>query len=61
MAFLLNNAEAQVSGTAVATDGSNTGGTNADAFTAAVIGANMTLTFDSGQAEHGTNAFKIAR
>lgn len=58
--LLLNNAEAQASGTAVATDGSNTGGTNSDAFTSAIIGANMTLTFDNAVKAHGSNGYKLA-
>lgn len=58
---LLNNAEAQTSGTAVATDGSNTGGTNANAFNAAVIGANMSLTFDNTHPAHGTNGYKMTQ
>lgn len=53
---LINNAEAQASGTTVTT--ANSGGTNADAYDAIVIGALATLTFDNTHAAHGTNAFK---
>jgi hypothetical protein len=53
---LINNAEAQSSGTTVTTG--NSGGTNADAFNAVTIGGLATLTFDSTHAAHGTNGFK---
>jgi hypothetical protein len=55
---LLNNAESQTSGTTVTT--ANSGGTNATAVDEAPIGANMTMTYDSGVAANGTNGFKIA-
>lgn len=56
MTTLLNNAEAQVSGTTV-TPG-NSGGTDADAFTAVTTTpANVTLTFDNTHPAHGTNGF----
>jgi hypothetical protein len=56
--LLLNNAEAQTSGTTVTTG--NSGGTNADAFTAVTIGGLATLTFDNAHVAHGSNAFKVA-
>lgn len=55
---LLNNAEAQTSGTTITN--ANTSGTDADLLDEVVIGANMTATFDSTTAAHGTNAFKLA-
>jgi hypothetical protein len=57
--LLLNNAETAGSGTTIATN--NTGGTDANAFDAVVIGASMTATFDNAHPGHGSNAFKIAQ
>src|SRR6266566_5403775 len=55
---LNNNAEGQGSGTTVTT--ANSGGGSGDAFDEAIIGANMTETFDNGQPAHGANAYKDA-
>jgi hypothetical protein len=55
-----NDAEAQVSGTAVAADGSNTGDVNSVAFDGSATGTNMTLTMDNANPAHGTNAYKAA-
>lgn len=56
--LLLNNAEAQASGTTVTPD--NSGGPDADAFDAVVIGANMTNTFDNAHPAHGVCGYKFA-
>lgn len=58
--LLRNGAEAQTSGTAVTAGGGNTGVGDETAFDEAVIGTNMTLTFDNGHPLTGTNAYKIA-
>ena len=56
--LLLNNAESQSSGTTVTAG--NSGGTDANAFNAVVIGANMTETFNNAHPAHGLNSFKAA-
>jgi hypothetical protein len=55
---LINNAEAQASGTAVTN--ANNAGTDADLLDEAVVGTNMTMTFDNAHPAHGTNGFKFA-
>jgi hypothetical protein len=54
-----NGAEAQVSGTAVAAGGGNTGGGADVAFDEAVTGVNMVMNFDNGHPLTGLNAYMI--